>query len=170
MREEKKYLVRETVSHLEKSNYVFLVNYQRTTVLDVAELRKSLSKVGGEYHVVKNSILKYAVEQCSLPVLDEALEGQTAIVVGGDSPSEVAKILIKFHKDKDEKCPIKIGVLDEKLMSRNEVIELSKLPSLEVLRAQFLCLLNTPAQQMVRLMQAVPEGLLNVLQAKTKKG
>ncbi|PWU07524.1 MAG: 50S ribosomal protein L10 [Verrucomicrobia bacterium] len=169
MRNEKKYLVKEAVNYLEKSNYVFLVNFERTTVKDVAELRKGLSKVGGEFHVLKNSTLKHAAKELSLPELDQVLEGHTAVVVGGDSPAEVAKILVKFHKDKEEKCPIKIGVLDEKLLSREEVMELSKLPSLEVLRSQFLGLLNAPGTQMVRVLQAVPEGILNVLQAKAKK-
>lgn len=170
MREEKKYLVEEASRYLEKSNYLFLVNYDRVTVVDVAELRQSLSGVGAEFHVVKNSILKHAAQRKSLPAFDEALVGQTAIVIGGKNPAEVAKILVKFHKEKEEKCPIKVGVLDEKVLNVAEVTELSKLPSLEVLRAQFLGLLNTPAQQMVRIMQAVPEGLLNVLQAKAKKG
>lgn len=170
MREEKKYLVEETSRHLGKSNYVFLVSYDRVTVMDVAELRKSLSSFEAEFHVVKNSILKYAADERALPTFGGALAGQTAIVVGGKSPADVAKVLVKFHKDKDEKCPIKIGVLDAKIVNAAEITELSKLPSLEVLRAQFLGLLNTPAQQMVRIMQAVPEGLLNVLQAKVKKG
>jgi len=169
MRSEKKYLINEARGYLEKSNYVFLVNFQRTTVFDVAQLREALGKVGGEFHVLKNSTLKIAAEELSLPSLDQALQGQTAIVVGGDSPSEVAKILVKFHKEKEEKCPIKIGVLNEKLLNREEVIELSKLPSLEVLRAQFLGLLNAPGTQMARVLQAMPESILNVLQAKAKK-
>lgn len=170
MREEKKYLVEETSNHLAKSNYVFLVGYDRVTVVDVAELRKSLAGVGAEFHVVKNSALKYAARGHSLPEFDSVLVGQTAIVVGGKNPSEVAKILVKFHKEKEEKCPLKAGVLDQKLVNASEINELSKLPSIEVLRSQFLALLNTPAQQMVRIMQAVPEGVLNVLQAKSKKG
>lgn len=169
MRSEKKYLITEALGHLEKSNYVFLVNFERTTVFDAAELRAALSQVGGEFHVVKNSTLRHAAKELSFPDLDTVLAGHTAVVVGGDSPSEVAKVLVKFHKEKDEKCPIKIGILDEKLLSREEVIELSKLPTLAVLRSQFLALLNAPATQIVRVMQAVPEGLLNVLNAKTKK-
>lgn len=170
MRAEKKYLVEEVVGHLGKSSYVFLADYNRLTVPDFKELRESLAKLGAEFHVVKNSILKYAGQERNLPEFDEALEGQTAIVVGGDTPSEVAKILIKFHKDKEEKGAIKLGILDEKKMSAEEVKELSKLPSLEILRGQLLGLLNTPAQQMVRVLQAVPEGMLNVLDAKSKKG
>ena len=170
MRAEKKYLVDEVAGFLAKSSYVFLADYNRITVPDVMELRELLAKQGAEFHVVKNSILKYAAQERELPDFDEVLAGQTAIVVGGDTPSEVAKILIKFHKDKEEKGAIKLGILDEKKMSAAEVTELSKLPSLEVLRGQFLGLLNTPAQQLVRVLQAVPEGLLNVLDAKSKKG
>lgn len=168
MRDEKKYIVEEVSRHLGKSPYVFLTDYQRVNVTEIAELRKSLSQVGAEFHVVKNSALIHAATERNLPNLGE-VTGPTAIIIGGKNPSEVAKILIKFHKEKDEKCAVKLGVLGDKVMSNAEVRELSKLPGLEVLRAQFLGLLNTPAQQMVRVLVATPEGLLNVLNAKSKQ-
>lgn len=170
MRAEKKYLVDECVKHLDKSDYVYLTNFERVTVSETAELRDALLSQGAEFHVVKNTVLRHAAQEKDYPSLDEHLNGFTAVVVGGDSPSEVAKLLIKFHKEKDEKCVIKVGVLGNKLMSAEDVKELSKLPSVEILRAQFLGLLNTPAQQMARIVQAVPQGVLNVLQAKADKG
>ncbi|HQU08685.1 MAG: 50S ribosomal protein L10, partial [Verrucomicrobia bacterium 21-51-4] len=80
----------------------------------------------------------------------------------------VAKVLVKFAKDK-EKLPLKAGVMDNKVLSSEDIVSLSKLPSLEVLRAQLLGLLNTPAQQLLRVFQAVPQGVLNVLQAKSQQ-
>jgi ribosomal protein L10 len=50
-----------------------------------------------------------------------------------------------------------------------EIKALSELPSLEVLRAQVLALFNTPAQQCVRVLNAVPQGMVNVLQAKVRE-
>lgn len=170
MIEEKKYLVDEVSGHLAKSDYVFLVDYKYVTVPEVANLRKSLKGHNAEFHVVKNSALRYAAKEHNLPDLESALGGPTAIIMGGDSPSEVAKIVVKFYKDNNDKCEVKIGVLDGKALSKDDVTSLSKLPSLEVVRAQLLGLLNTPAQQAVTIFQAVPKAILTVLQAKADKG
>ncbi len=168
MRPEKKYLVEEVNQHLGKSEHLFLADFTRMSVIETADLRKRLAPESAEFHVVKNSILSVAAKERGLPALDEALDGPTAIVVGGANPSEVAKILFKFLKDKD-KLEVKLGVMGDRTLTRAEVEELSKLPSLPELRAQLLCLFNTPATQMARIVQAVPQGFLNVLQARAEK-
>ncbi len=168
MRPEKKFLVDEVSNHLGKSDYVFLADYRKVTVSDVAELRATLGAQQAEYHVVKNSILNVAARERQLPELDGAwLIGQTAIIVGGRNPSEVAKILTKYFKTK-EKLALKGGVLGKNRLSAEDVTALSTLPSIEVLRAQLLGLLSNPATSLVRVLQGVPQGLLNVLQAKSE--
>ena len=165
MRVAKKYIVEEISRHLDKSDYVFLTDFTRLTVAETAELRASLSKHEAEFHVIKNRIFRIAAEERNLPDLSEFLTGQTALVVGGPNPSEVAKVLTKFFKDK-EKVEVKVGILADRAVSKEEVSELANLPSLDVLRAQLLSLFNTPATQMVRVIVAAPQSLLNVLQAK----
>jgi large subunit ribosomal protein L10 len=118
--------------------------------------------------VVKNSILNVAARERKLPELDGAwLTGQTAIIVGGRNPSEVAKIIAKYFKDK-EKLALKGGVLGQSRLSADDVVALSTLPSIEALRAQLLGLLSSPATSLVRVLQGVPQSLLNVLQAKSE--
>jgi len=168
MRPEKKFLVDEVSKHLGKSDYVFLADYRKVTVADAAELRATLGAHKAEYHVVKNSILNVAARERKLPDFESTwLTGQTAIVVGGRNPSEVAKILTKYFKDKD-KLVVKGGVLGKNRLSAADVVALSTLPSVEVLRAQLLGLLSTPATSLVRVLQGVPQGFLNVLHAKSQ--
>ena len=109
MRPEKQYLVQEVNQHLDKSDYVYLANYERITVEEIAELRASLSEHNAEFHVVKNSIFGVAAAAKDLPDLSEHLTGQTAIIVGGDNPSGVAKTIGAFFKKK-EKVDVKAGV------------------------------------------------------------
>tara|TARA_B110000003_G_scaffold273090_1_gene310178 strand:+ start:1169 stop:1687 length:519 start_codon:yes stop_codon:yes gene_type:complete len=168
MRPEKKYLVEEVNSHLEKSDYVYLTNYARITVDEIADLRALLEPFGAEFHVVKNSIFSVAAAAKELPDLSEHLNGQTAIVVGGADPSGVAKAVSEFFKKK-EKVDLKGGILNERELSRDEIIALSKLPGIESLRAQLLGLLSQPATGFVRVINAVPQGLVNVLQAKVRE-
>jgi len=168
MQSEKKYLVEEISDHLDKSNYVFLTDFERVTVAETEELRAALTEVGAEFHVVKNRILKLATNTREWEGLEDYLKGPTAIVVGGENAPGVAKALEKFFKAKS-KLEIKAGVLDGTTISTDQVSDLAKLPTEEVLRAQLLGLFNQPATQLVRVIQAVPQGLLNVLQAKSKK-
>lgn len=167
MRPEKKYLVDEINQHLDKSSYVYLTNYERITVDEIADLRGKLNEHNAEFHVIKNNIFGVAASSRNMPNLDEYLSGQTAIIVGGDNPSGVAKIVTEFFK-KNEKVDLKAGVLEEKVLTKEEVIALSKLPGLESLRAQLLGLLAQPATGLARVISAVPQDLVNVLQAKVR--
>ena len=171
MRNEKKLLTVEIEKHLDKSDYVFFTDFRGVSVAEVSDLRKNLRKEGGEFHVVKKSLLKKATEFKGLPMSDENMEGQVAIVVGGKNPAGVAKIVQEFQKkSKDEKLAIRGGILGGKCLKISDFGVLASLPGLDVLRAKFLSLLNTPASQLVRTMNAVPQGVLNVMQAKSKQG
>jgi len=158
MRPEKELLVQDLDQHLDKSDYVFLANYERITVEETEALRASLAAENAEFHVVKNSILNLALRRREKPDLQDHLTGPTAIIVGGENPSGVAKVLKKFFKDK-EKVEMKVGLL-----------ELADLPGLDELRAKFLSLLNTPAQRFVTVVNAVPQSVVNVLKAYADKG
>ena len=167
MRAEKKYLIDEVEIHLKKSDYVILANFTGVTVADAADLRQKLSAEKAEYHVVKNSSLRVAAKSLGLPDIEGALTGPTAIVVGGKNSAGVAKILRQFFKEK-QKIEVKAGVLSKKLITAKQVEQLAEMPPLEVLRAQLLGLLNQPAGSFVRIINAVPQGLVNVLSAKAK--
>jgi large subunit ribosomal protein L10 len=167
MRPEKQYLVEEVSNHLNKSDYVYLANFERVTVEEIAELRTILDEYKAEFHVVKNSIFNVAANAKDYPDMSEHLTGQTAIIVGGDNPSGVAKVIGEFFKKKD-KVELKAGVLNEKALGKEEIEMLAKLPGLEALRAQLLGLLNQPGTSLVRVLNAVPQSVVNVLQAKVR--
>lgn len=167
MRTAKQFLVDEVEGHLRKSDYVYLANFDRITVEDVSTLRNQLSAEKAEFHVVKNSVLRVAAKKLEYPDLDQWLTGPTAIVVGGKNASGVAKVIRGFF-EKANKGEVKVGVVNNRTFSADQVKALSELPSLDVLRAQLLGLLNTPAQRVLYVFNGVPTGLLNVLQAKSK--
>lgn len=168
MQSEKKFLIDEVGKYLDKSDYVYLADFERVTVAETEELRRILAEVGAEFHVVKNRILKIAANEREIPFEEDKLRGPTALVVGGENAPGVAKALEKFFKDK-KKLEIKGGVLEKSTLSAAQISDLAKLPPAEVLKAQLLGLLNMPASQMVRIIQAVPQGLLNVLHARSEQ-
>ena len=103
-----------------------------------------------------------------MPDLSEFLVGHTAIVVGGDDISGVAKAITTFNKD-TKKVSVKAGALGDKILSPDEVKTLSNLPSIEILQSKLLSLLNTPATQLVSVLSATPRSMVTVLKAKADK-
>ena len=167
MRAEKKYLIEEVAGHLKKSDYVILANYDKMNVADVAELRLRLTPHRAEFHVGKNSSLRVAGQALHLPEFESALIGPTAIIVGGKNSPGVAKVLRDFIKEK-QKIVLKVGVLGQKLILPADLERLADMPSLDTLRAQLLGLLQQPAGLFVRVINAAPQGLVNVLQARVR--
>jgi large subunit ribosomal protein L10 len=153
MRAEKQYLISEVDAHLKKSDYVILANFTKVSVADTAELRKRLAAEKAEFHVVKNSSLRVAAKALGLPEFESALTGPTAVVVGGKNSAGVAKVLKKFFDEK-QKLEIKVGVLDKKIVSADDLKKIADLPSFEALRSQFLGLLKSNAAAFVRVLDA----------------
>jgi large subunit ribosomal protein L10 len=167
MRAEKQYLISEVETHLKKSDYVILANFTGLSVADTADLRKKLGAEKAEFHVVKNSSLRVAAKSLGLPEFEASLTGPTAVIVGGKNSPAVAKVLKTFFKEK-QKLQVKSAVLSKKLISAKDVDALADMPSLDTLRAQLLGLMNQPAGMFVRIINAVPSSMVNVLQAKVR--
>jgi ribosomal protein L10 len=85
---------------------------------------------------------------------DESLEGHTAIIVADEGRSGVAK------------TGVKSGALSKHPRAASKIRAISELPFLEVLRPQVLALFNTPAQQLLRVCNAVSQDVVNVSQAR----
>ena len=168
MRPEKAYLIKEASNHLAKSNYFFLTDYQGINAEETTELRKNLADRGAEFHVVKNSSLKLATKDKDISEISTHLSGHTAIVVGGDDASGVAKALGEYFK-KTKKVTVKAGALGDRLLDASEIKQLAKLPGLESLRAQLLSLVSSPSTQLVSLLSAPSRGFVTVLKAKADK-
>ena len=169
MRPEKAYLVKEASDYLTRSEYVFLADYKGINAEETTELRQKLAERGAEFHVVKNSSLRLAAKEKDLPDLSEHLTGHTAVVVGGDDASGVAKALGLYFKE-TQKVSVKGGSLGDRILDASEIKMLAKLPGLESLRAQLLSLFNTSATQLVGVLSAPSRGLVTVLKAKAGKG
>ena len=169
MRPEKTYLIDEAKNHLGKSEYFFLTDYHGIDAQETSELRSKLAERGAEFHVVKNSSIRLAANPDVVEELDSHLKGHTAIVVGGDDASGVAKVLGDYFKSK-EKVSVKAGALGDRTLTADEVKQLASLPGLEQLRAQLLSLLNTPATSLVTVLSAPARGMVTVLKAKADKG
>jgi large subunit ribosomal protein L10 len=168
MRPEKANIVSDLSKDLKESSFVLVTDYQHMKVDDFSELRKRLAAAGAEVHVVKNSFLKRAMADSGLVADNGELTGQTAVVTGEKDVAPVAKILKTFAGE-FKKGMLKLGFIDRAQVPTREIEQLADLPPLEVLQAQFLGLLLSPATKLVRLLNEPASALARLLKAKGEK-
>jgi large subunit ribosomal protein L10 len=169
MRVEKKNLSQEYITRLNASPFFIVVGYQGLKVEHLTELRKRLLKARAEVHVVKNSIFRIAAKEAGISDLNGALAGQLAVVTGQQDISATAKVLKSFGAEFD-KLKVKFGFLGSQRLEQADLMALADLPSLEVLRAKILGVLNAPAQKLVTLINTPASQLARVIKAKAEKG
>lgn len=169
MRAEKQNLTKEYVTRLNASPFFIVVNYRTLSVVHMGELRKRLTKAGAEVHVVKNSIFRIAAKEAGVADLNGTLVGQLAVVTGQRDISAAAKILKNFGAEFD-RLKIQFGYLNNQRLAESDIVALADLPSLDVLRGKLLGLLQAPATKFVVLLNTPAAQMARVLQARVDKG
>jgi large subunit ribosomal protein L10 len=165
IRPEKKSIAAELETRISGSAYMILTDYIGMDMPQTDELKKSLRENDAFFNVVNNRLLNRALNG----EVSELLKGQTAMIYGSGDVVEVAKVIKNFSAA-NEKPAIKGGLLENKVITGDQVIELAKLPSKDVLRAQLLGTLQAPCTQLVGVLDQKVTSLVYVLDAvKTKK-
>ena len=145
--------VKSLSEEITKSKLILLVDYRGTNVADDTKLRKDLREANGISKVVKNNILKRALDADKLNDFDKEIVGPTAVILAEEDYLAPLKVVYKFSKD-HENYAIKGGYIDGKAMSIDEIIELAKLPSREELLSKLAgSLLQTIAKTAIALDQ-----------------
>ena len=168
MRPEKTSIVSELSEALKRSPFVLVTDYRGMKVSDFSELRNRLAPAGAEVHVVKNSFLKLAMVDSGFPEVGDQFAGQTAVVTGQVDVAPVAKIFKTFAKE-FKLAALRIGFVDRAVLSTAELETLAELPTREILQAQLLGLLLSPATRLVRLFNEPAAALARLLNAKAEK-
>ncbi|NLJ17133.1 MAG: 50S ribosomal protein L10 [Clostridiales bacterium] len=140
--------VDELAERLKAAASGVIVDYKGITVADDTALRKELRENGVEYFVVKNSLLKRAAEKAGIEGVDAVLTGTTAIALSSEDIIIAPKILQKRVEDSKEQFKIKLGFVEGKTISAEEVKQYAKLPSKETLLTQLVYTLQSPIQKL----------------------
>jgi large subunit ribosomal protein L10 len=168
MRPEKANIVSELSEALKRSTFVLVTDYRGMKVSSFSELRSRLTPTHAEVHVVKNSFLKLAMADSGFPEVADQLAGQTAVVTGEADVAPVAKIFKSFATE-FKLAALKVGFVDRAVLSTAELETLAELPTREILQAQLLGLLLSPATRLVRLFNEPAAALARLLNAKAEK-
>ena len=163
-KERKKEIVATYQDWLGNSQAVFLAEYTGLTVKDMDALRDKVREVGGEFHVIKNTLGKIAFEESGYQVPEDLFLGSTAAGFAFEDAPAMAKALDDFSKSVGF-LQFKGGYLEKNMLSMEEIKSLAALPPLPVVQAQLLSTLIAPASQLVRTLAEPARQVAAVLQA-----
>lgn len=157
----------ELKSQLATVSTVILSTFQGITVEQDSQMRRAVEAAGGHYQVVKNTVAERAGAGTPTEGLLKNLKGTNSIAYTKTDPVALAKILTKVAKDVPA-FQFRAGWVEGRVISIQEIKQLSELPSKEELISKIMFMLNAPAQRLATVINAVPRNLAVVVSEAVK--
>jgi len=144
--------VQSLTEAIARAQSMVLVEFQGLTVGDLTNLRREVRSRGGELRVVKNTLLRRALDGAGVAGLEAALTGPTLAVFGYADPVATVQAVTDFGRDHKDQWRVKAGALVGRAISAAEVERLAALPGREQLLAQVAGLFAAPLARMARVL------------------
>ncbi|MEZ5346859.1 MAG: 50S ribosomal protein L10 [Pyrinomonadaceae bacterium] len=145
------------------SKSAMVLSFTKLTVEKDQQFRNELRETGAKYQVVKNTLARLAVKDTPFETTTEHFKGVTSVAWTNEEPMDLSKVISKYLKEYKEILEFKTGVVEGKVVSLDEVKAIAELPSKDDLIAKILYLLNSPAQRLATVLNAVPRDLAVVV-------
>ncbi len=170
MRPEKQLLLDEIQENIDASSAFIIMSYPHVAPDLSWDFREKLRENGAKFSVVKKRIFYKAAESAGISLEMTDVKGNVGVVfLEGDKTIEGTKAVFSFNKEQGELFTILSGRYDEKMYSPSDVKELSKLPSMDEMRAQFIGLLEAPMTQTLSVMEGLLTSVMHCLENKSKE-
>lgn len=154
---EKQAIVATLTEQLKSAVSGVLVDYKGITVAEDTALRVELRQNDVQYGVVKNTLVRFAMNNVGLNELDDVLNGTTSLATSASDPIAPMRVVNKYAKQLNGKFVIKGGFMEGKVLSLGEITALAELPSKDVLLAQTLGMMLAPITSLAIVLKAIAE-------------
>ena len=154
---EKQAIVAALTEQLKGAASGVLVDYKGITVAEDTALRGELRQNDVQYGVVKNTLVRFAMNNVGLSELDGVLNGTTSLATSASDPIAPMRVINKYAKQLNDKFVIKGGFMDGKVLALEEIMALAELPSKETLQAQALGMMLAPITSLAIVLKAIAE-------------
>ena len=169
-KEQKAATVDDITGKLETANTLYLTDYKGLTVEQVNDLRRRFRASGVDYKVIKNTLLRLAMERLGgYDDLYDHLHDPTAVALS-EEPAAPARVIKDFFKDANIELPaLKVAYIDGALYGSDQLDTLASLKSKDELLGDILGLLLSPMTNVVSALQAQGSNLAAILQTIAEK-
>lgn len=155
---------------LDKAQSMVVVDFKGISVEEITALRAKFRQAGVDYVVLKNTLVRRALNDKGITGLDSVLEGPSAFAFGMKDAVAPAKIITEYISQlKSEKMTIKAGIVDGQVIDVKGVKALAELPPREVLISRIMGSLNAPATNLVGVLSATLRSLVYAVDAVRKQ-
>jgi large subunit ribosomal protein L10 len=167
-KDEKKKDLEDLKKTLGENQNIFVTNYEKMTVRQDYQLRKTIREAGGNYRVVKNNLAAKASEGTPVNDLLGDLKGMTSLAYTAKDPVALAKALAKYSKE-NAAFTFKAGMVEGRVIDIKAINDLATMPPKEEIYAKLLFLINAPATRLVTSVNGVGRNLAVVLDQAAKE-
>ncbi|MDB4947532.1 MAG: ribosomal protein [Gemmatimonadetes bacterium] len=164
-RQEKDAFVGELQQKLGEASAFYLTDFTGLNVKQITKLRARLRQNGVEYVVVKNTLAQRALQGLELPDVAGFFTGATGVAIGRQDAVAAARVLTEFAREFGDRPTVKVGVVERKEYSPEQVKALATLPSKEVLLAQLAGGLQAPMARLAGGMSQILAGFARAVDA-----
>jgi large subunit ribosomal protein L10 len=161
-REQKAAVIDEITAQINESEAVYAVDYRGITVAQAAELRGKLREADATLRVVKNTLTIRAADQAGVEALKPMLEGPTALTFARGDAAAAAKAVFDYARTTGL-LPFKGGTLNGEALAPEQVQSIARLPTRDVLNAQFVNIVASPLTGLVTSLSNLISGLARQL-------
>ncbi len=162
--EDKKAIVAEVNEAAGNALAAVLADYHGLSVEQMTDLRKKARESGVYLRVVRNTLLKRAVEGTEYECIKEALIGPTILAFSQEDPGSAARLVKDFAKEND-KLEVKALSVGGKLLAADQIDVLAKLPTRDQAIAMLMSVMQAPVTKLARTINEVPGKLVRTLAA-----
>ena len=154
---EKQAIVAALTERIKNASSGVFVDYKGINVAQDTELRTELRKNDVEYSVIKNTLTRFALDDCGLKEIDPILNGTTSLATSTGDPIAPFRIISDYSKKLNDVFNIKAAFMDGKVLSESEIAEISALPSKEALYSQVFGTLLAPITSLAVVLNQILE-------------
>jgi large subunit ribosomal protein L10 len=166
-RDQKEIFIKNIKTIIDDNSLVLVFHYRGMSMNEMTDLRVQSFNSGCNIKVTNNRLAKLALKETNKVDLSDFFDGPTAIAYSND-PVSLTKLLVEFAKNNNNLVVLG-GIMDNEILSVEKIEILSKLPSLEEIRAKLIGLISTPAQRIASVLTASSGDLARVLNAYSSK-
>ncbi len=163
-KEKKREIVVQYGEWLQKSRAIVFTEYAGMKMKNLDELRAKVREAGGEFHIVKNTLMRRVLDEAGVEIKDEHFINTLAVGFAFEDAPALAKVITDYAKESGL-LTIKAGYMGTRLMNADDVNSLANVPPLPIMRATLLSTILAPASQLVRTLSEPGRQIAAVLKA-----
>ena len=168
-REKKAQIIDRLQEVFSKCSIGIFTDYRGLSVPEITVLRRKLKESGIEYKVVKNTLARFAAERAGKDELAGFFVGPVAVALGYGDITEPARVLADYIGTSKTSLSVKGGFLGDSVLSVEDVMTLSTLPSRELLLAKVVGGMQIPIMALLGCLTTPMRGFMGILQARIQQ-